>query len=189
MRNDSLGSDIVFEKEVFFLRVTRVSFSFTSKLRWPIKLKFSQVGYFMHYVEIHHVRRLEFYNYQECPVSLTEQAWREPLMCFTYQWSMPQLYYLWARYREARNTGFYLARHRYSERDTDKNHRRYTIRNTQWWGQARHSVPLPHVWNMPNDIIQGQLYMYWLFRPNTFFFIIICYSYFLFVLLLMFRIT
>ena len=87
MRNDSLWSNRVFEKEVIFHKfdfetsvsefevlkssiwMHTTSFIIIWQLRWPIEVKFSQVCYFMH-VEIHQVRRLVFDNiYQlQCPV-------------------------------------------------------------------------------------------------------------------------
>ena len=85
MRNGSLWSDKVFEKEVIFpefdietsdleFEVSKSSewkqttlfdkgvFSFIiiSQLRRPIELKFSRVCYFMHYVEKHQLWRLVF---------------------------------------------------------------------------------------------------------------------------------
>ena len=99
MRNGSLWSNIVFEKEAILhefdfetsdleFEVSKSSiwkhttscdkgvFSFIiiSQLRRPIELKFSQGLLFYAYVEIHQVRRLVFDNYQQCPVPLSDIA-------------------------------------------------------------------------------------------------------------------
>ena len=59
------------------LRMTHVDkcvfpFIIICQLRRPNEFKCSQVCYFVHYVEIHQVRRLVFDNYQWCPVSLSD---------------------------------------------------------------------------------------------------------------------
>ena len=94
MRNSSLWSAIVFEKQVFSHEfdfetsdleikhlnahnfvwqgcLTFSSFIIISQVWWPIELKCSQVCYFMHfYVQINQLWRLIFDNYRYCPLPL-----------------------------------------------------------------------------------------------------------------------
>ena len=77
VRNSSLWSDVVFEKEVIFHELdfeisdldrgaTKVCFAFTiiSLVRRPIELKFCTGLTFLHNVEIHQLWRLVLKNYQ-----------------------------------------------------------------------------------------------------------------------------
>ena len=61
------------------------SFIVVLHLRSPIESKFSQVGYFMHYVGIHQVRRLVFDNLSKVSSAFKDQS----LIALIHAWAEP----------------------------------------------------------------------------------------------------